>query len=56
MGSVASGAGEEVVVELSVEEFSLEDDDEALPSEAGGSGRCSRLDVLQRGHTHSRDL
>ena len=57
VGSVVTGAGEDEVVEFSVEEFSeLEDDDEELPSEAGGSGRCSRLDMLQRGHIHSRDL
>ena len=55
---VEMGAGEGADDEFSADEFSPDDDDEdeALPSDAGGSGRCSRLDMLQRGHTHSRDL
>lgn len=50
-----AGAGEGADVEVSVDEVSLDDDD-ALPSEGGGSGRCSRFVEWQRGHVHSRDL
>ena len=51
-----AGAGEGADVEVSAEEVSLDDDEDALPSEGEGSGRCSRFVVWQRGHVHSRDL
>lgn len=52
-----AGTGEGADVEISADEVSLDDDDEdALPPEGGGSGRCSRFVALQRGHVQSRDL
>lgn len=51
-----TGAGEGIVVEFSADmvESSLEELSDA--GCAGGSGKCSRPDLLQRGHTQSRDL
>ena len=52
---MGTGAGDGADVEESVDAGSLEEE-ELESAFAGGSGRCSELDMLQRGQTQSRDL